>query len=134
MYLQTEIEDRDEDRGLESGIRVPREVRKKLWGSQTVNGHKRKDNVTIEIKQKDLHSWRLGLKIYYPDLVCTSSNVILPFISTYLYEVAFPAMSIIKTNYKNNLELEPDLRTALTGGIKPDFPQINQHIHYHRSH
>lgn len=87
-----------------------------------------------EFKEKSLYNWWMGLKTEFPNLVDTATNALLPFGSTCLCEVAFSAMTTIKTKFRNKLQLEPDLRIALTEDIKPNFSNITKQIQSHCSH
>ncbi|GIY13927.1 hypothetical protein CEXT_813131 [Caerostris extrusa] len=71
-----------------------------------------------ELEEKYLRNAWMGLKTEYPDLVRTATNIILLFGSTYLREVKFFAMTVIKIQV---LELEPDLRLTLTRDIQSEI-------------
>ncbi|KAG6921210.1 zinc finger BED-type containing 9 [Chelydra serpentina] len=76
----------------------------------------------------------MGLKNEYHDLVSTANDALFPFGSTYLCEVSFSAMTAIKTKYQNKLNLDPDLRIAVSQNVKPRFSKIMKHIQSHCSH
>lgn len=95
-----------------------------------------RENTTLqyEFQQKSLHNWWMGLKTEYPNLVSTATDALLPFGSTYLCEVSFSAMTGIKSKYRNKLNLEPDLRIAVSESIKPEFIDIMKQMQSHCSH
>ena len=59
----------------------------------------------------------------YPLISAQALRVLVMFRSTYLYEAAFSTLVAIKTKYRNKLEVEEDLRCALSG-IKPRIKEL----------
>lgn len=81
-------------------------------------------NLKATFHEKALHSWWIGLKNEYPDLVIAATNALLPFGSTYLCEQTFSAMVDLKTRKRNKLNLEPDLRIAVSQALQPRFSEL----------
>ena len=48
---------------------------------------------------------------------------LIPFATTWLCEAAFSAMSVLKTKYRNRLDVEHDLRLCLSK-ITPQFQKL----------
>ena len=60
-------------------------------------------------------------------------NVLLPFGTTYLREMTFSALSYIKNKYRSRLEVEDDLRIAVSH-IKPRIGLLCSKQKAHTSH
>ena len=65
----------------------------------------------------------LEVKGEYKELSEIAMSALLPFGSTYLCEVSFSAMSLIKTKHRNRLSVQNDLIIAVSD-IKPRFDNI----------
>ena len=65
-----------------------------------------------------------------PQLSVAAINVLLPFGTTYLCEKTFSTLSYVKNKYRSKLEVEDDLRVAVSQ-IKP---RIDLLCSEHRSH
>ncbi|KAI6658866.1 SCAN domain-containing protein 3-like [Oopsacas minuta] len=69
----------------------------------------------------------------YPELSELALKRILPFPSTYLCEMGFSTMSIIKTKYRNSLDVRSPLRVALSS-IEPRLDKLVKSKQAHSSH
>ncbi|XP_078495374.1 SCAN domain-containing protein 3-like [Ciona intestinalis] len=69
----------------------------------------------------------------YPQLSAAAMNVLLPFGTTYLCERTFSALSYIKSKYRSRLEVEDDLRIAVSQ-IKPRIDLLCSQHRAHSSH
>lgn len=59
----------------------------------------------------------------YPSIASRAVKILLPFSTTYLCECGFSALVQLKTKYRNKLNIEHDLRVALSC-IQPDFETL----------
>jgi len=71
-------------------------------------------------KLKDF--WCAAMKAF-PSLAMEAMTVLVPFSTTYNCESSFSTMMYIKNKYRNRLQLEDDLRVALSK-IEPSFERI----------
>ena len=69
--------------------------------------------------------WLLVAK-EYPQLSVATMNVLLPFGTTHLCERTFSTLSYIKNKYRSKLEVEDDLRVAVSQ-IKPRIDLCSEH-------
>ena len=69
----------------------------------------------------------------FPELAGVALRVLVPFVSTYLYETAFSVYTSTKTKYRSRLDAEPDMRTQLTQKVPP-FAAIASEKQHHFSH
>lgn len=76
--------------------------------------------------------WVKYLKVY-PRLAEETLKLLLPFSSTYLCEKAFSAVVVIKTKYRNKLDITGDLRCALSS-VEPRISIIVRNMQAHPSH
>uniref|UniRef100_A0A671MBF3 HAT C-terminal dimerisation domain-containing protein n=1 Tax=Sinocyclocheilus anshuiensis TaxID=1608454 RepID=A0A671MBF3_9TELE len=61
-----------------------------------------------------LPSFWLSVMTEYPQLSDAAIKLLLPFTSTYLCEAGFSKLTALKTKYRNRLQVEDDLRLALS--------------------
>ena len=59
----------------------------------------------------------------YPDLGKLAIKTLLPFPSTYLCESGFSTMSVLKTKYRNALNVSPQFRVAMSN-IEPNLDKL----------
>lgn len=76
--------------------------------------------------------WVAMLKSY-PTLSSMSLKLLMPYPSTYLCEQSFSTMVVIKTKYRNRLEIENDMILALSE-VKPRIKMIMQQKQAHPAH
>ncbi|CAK1600400.1 unnamed protein product [Parnassius mnemosyne] len=76
--------------------------------------------------------WVKYLKVY-PNIAEESLKLFLPFSSTYLCEKALSAVVVIKTKYRNKLDITSDLRCTLSS-IQPRIENIVKNMQAHPSH
>jgi hypothetical protein len=80
-----------------------------------------------------LASFWIHVKAEYPELAEIALKALLPFPSTYLCESGFSSMSIIKTKYRNSMDIRSPLRVALST-IEPRLDKLASSKQVHRSH
>ena len=68
-----------------------------------------------------------------PILGGEAMKALLPFATTYLCEAGFSALTVLKTKYRNRLQVEDDLRCCLTTKV-PDFEDLAKAIQHQGSH
>ena len=68
--------------------------------------------------KKSLAEFWISVEKKYLQLSAAAMNILLPFGTTYLCEMTFSALSYIKNKYRSRLEVEDDLRVAVSH-IKP---------------
>ena len=61
-----------------------------------------------------LPSFWLSMVTEYPQLTDATVKLFLPFASTYLCEAGFSKLTALKTKYRNLLQVEYDIRLALS--------------------
>lgn len=54
------------------------------------------------------------IKIEYPELSKTATLILLSFVSTYLCETKFSALTVIENKYPSKLNAESDLRVVIS--------------------
>ena len=69
------------------------------------------------------HFWCSTVMSEYPSLATRAVKILLPFSTTYLCECGFSALVQLKTKHRNRLDIEHDLRVALST-ITPDFETL----------
>ena len=69
----------------------------------------------------------------YPNVAKVALRGLLPFVSTYLCESGFSTMLVIKTAHRNRLELEDDIRCALSE-TSPRMNKLLKDKQYQTSH
>ena len=69
----------------------------------------------------------------YPNVSVIALRILVPFASTYLCEAEFSALVAIKAKERNRLNVEDDLRFALTN-VKPQISVLAKKLHHQPSH
>uniref|UniRef100_A0AAR2KEL9 DUF4371 domain-containing protein n=1 Tax=Pygocentrus nattereri TaxID=42514 RepID=A0AAR2KEL9_PYGNA len=64
--------------------------------------------------QKSLVNFWLHVRSEYPDLSDKAVRFLMPFPTTYLCETGFSMLVVLKTKYRNRLNVEPDIRLQLS--------------------
>lgn len=80
-----------------------------------------------------LGSFWIKVKTEYPELAEIALKTILPFPSTYLCETGFSTMSVIKTKYRNSVDIHSPMRVALSS-IEPRLDILTRNKQAHLSH
>jgi hypothetical protein len=80
-----------------------------------------------------LASFWIHVKAEYPELAEIALKALLPFPSSYLCETGFSTMSIIKTKYRNSVDIRSPLRVALSK-IEPRIDKLVNNKQAHSSH
>ena len=82
-----------------------------------------------------IHSLRFGLKfrLEFPLVSCKALRVLVPFATSYLCEVGFSAVAVIKSKYRNKIDIEREMRVAISN-IAPRFDKMCIEQQAHTSH
>ena len=80
-----------------------------------------------------LASFWIKVKTEYPKLSEIALKTLLPFPTTYLCETGFSTMSVIKTKYRNCLDIHSPMRVALSS-IQPRLDKLTNKKQAHPSH
>ena len=83
--------------------------------------------------KRSLTEFWISVEKEYPGLSEAAMIVLLPFGTTYLCEMTFSALSYIKNKYRSRLEVEDDLRVAVSH-IKPRISLLCSKRKAHTSH
>jgi len=82
-----------------------------------------KEMARQDFQTKNLIEFWCTLTQAYPRAVSRSMQFLIPFATTYLCESGFSSMVTIKTKSRNRLDIEDDMRVALSNTV-PDFKKI----------
>jgi len=91
------------------------------------------ENLRIRFQQNACDTFWISIKSEYPELSKQAISILLPFASTYLCETAFSTLTIIKNKYRSRLNVEADLRVAVSN-IKPNIESIMSTMQAQVSH
>ena len=86
-----------------------------------------------EFHTKSLGDFWCSMTDKYPNLSNHAVHSLIPFATTYLCESGFSTLVAIKTARRNNLDVQHDMRIALSS-TKPDFNEIIESKQQHPSH
>jgi len=81
------------------------------------------ENLSIRFQENACDTFWISIKSKYPELSKPAISILLSFASTYLCETAFSTLTIIKNKYHSRLNVEVDLRVAVSN-IKPNIESI----------
>ncbi|XP_008190240.1 protein FAM200A-like [Acyrthosiphon pisum] len=81
------------------------------------------ENLRIKFNETTSDKFWISIKSEYPELSKIAVSTLLPFATTYLCEMAFSALTVIKNKYRTKLNVESDLRVAVSN-IKPNMETI----------
>ena len=59
---------------------------------------------------------------------CKALYVVVPFATSYLCKAGFSAVAVIKSKYRNRMDIEREMRVAISN-IAPQFDKIEQQAH-----
>lgn len=79
-----------------------------------------------------LEFWGL-VKQEYPQVGNKALRVLIPFVTSYLCEVGFSALAVIKTKYRSRLNVEKEMRVAVSN-LVPRFEELVMKKQAHPSH
>lgn len=68
----------------------------------------------LQVKSKTLAAFRIGVEKDYPVLGGKAVATLLPFATPYLCEIGFSAVASIDTKYRSKLDIENELRVAVS--------------------
>ncbi|XP_059366129.1 zinc finger BED domain-containing protein 5-like [Carassius carassius] len=77
----------------------------------------------LEFKSKTLAAFWIGVEKDFPLLGKRALATLLPFATSYLCEIGFSAVASIKTEYRSKLDIENELRVAVSQ-LQPRFEKI----------
>lgn len=83
--------------------------------------------------QKALITFWIAVEKEYPVLSSMAVQYLLPFTTTYLCEKGFSSLTVLKTKFRNRLDVEDDLRLYLSK-LTPDIQEICKGKQAHPSH
>ncbi|TKS65233.1 Zinc finger BED domain-containing protein 5 [Collichthys lucidus] len=87
----------------------------------------------LEFKSKTLAAFWIGVEKDFPLLGKRALATLLPFATSYLCEIGFSAVASIKTKYRSKLDIENELRVAVSQ-LQPRFEKICSMKQAHTSH
>ncbi|XP_024145995.1 zinc finger BED domain-containing protein 5 [Oryzias melastigma] len=87
----------------------------------------------LEFKSKTLAAFWIGVEKEFPLLGKRALATLLPFATSYLCEIGFSAVASIKTKYRSKLDIENELRVAVSQ-LQPRFEKICIMKQAHTSH
>ena len=70
----------------------------------------------------------------YPNISQAACRLLLSFATTYLAETGFSALTYMKSKYRSRLDVEADMRVAVTTNFHPNFVKITSQFQAHPSH
>ena len=73
-------------------------------------------------------SFRVKARAKFPLMCCKALRVLVPSVTLYLCEHGFSAVAVIKSKYRNKIDIEREMRVAISN-IAPRFDKINQQAH-----
>lgn len=91
------------------------------------------ENLRIRFQENACDTFWISIKSEYPELSKQAISILLPFASTYLCKTAFSTLTIIKNKYRSRLNVEADLRVAVSN-IKPNIESIMSTMQAQVSH
>ncbi|KAL4105285.1 hypothetical protein QTP88_020538 [Uroleucon formosanum] len=91
------------------------------------------ENLRIRFQENACDTFWISIKSEYPELSKQAISILLPFASTYLCGTAFSTLTIIKNKYRSRLNVEADLRVAVSN-IKPNIESIMSTMQTQVSH
>lgn len=80
-----------------------------------------------------LSQFWLGVEREYPLIGQKAVGILLPFATSYLCEIGFSAVASLKTKYRSQLNVEHDLRVAVSS-MQPRFEKMCSAKQAHCSH
>ena len=87
----------------------------------------------LQFKSKTLDAFWIGVEKDYPLLGRRALAILLPFATSYLCKIGFSAVASIKTKYRSKLDIENELRVAISH-LQPWFERICNMKQAHPSH
>ena len=86
-----------------------------------------------QFRAKSLPAFWVGVEKDYPLLGGKAVSILLPFATSYLCEVGFSAVASIKNKYRSRLDIESELRVAISK-LSPRFQKLCADRQAHPSH
>ncbi|QQP55320.1 Uncharacterized protein FKW44_008463 [Caligus rogercresseyi] len=74
----------------------------------------------LQFQSTTLAAFWIGVEKEYPRLGKRALAIHLPFVTSYLCETVFSAVASIKTKYRSKLDIENELRVAISK-LQPDL-------------
>ena len=80
-----------------------------------------------------LISFWVKTRTEFPLLGCKALRDLVPFATSYLHETGFSAVAVIKSKYRNKIDIEREMRVAISN-IAPRFDKMCREQQAHCSH
>lgn len=90
-------------------------------------------SMRLKFPSKSLCQFWLGVEREFPLIGQKAVEILLPCATSYLCETGFSAVASLKTKYRSRLNIENDLRVAISK-LQPSFEQICSEKQAHCSH
>ncbi len=90
-------------------------------------------SMRLKFSSQTLCEFWLGVEREFPLIGQKAVEILLPFATSYLCETGFSAVASLKTRYRSRLNIEHDLRVAISK-LLPRFQQICSEKQAHCSH
>jgi len=74
-----------------------------------------------------------SIKDEYPEVSNKALRILIPFATSYLCEAGFSAVAVLKSKYRSKLNVEKEMRVAVTTLI-PNFEKLINEKQAHCSH
>ncbi len=87
----------------------------------------------LRFKAQNLSEFWFGMEREYPLIGQRAVCILLPFATSYLCEMGFSAVASLKTKYRSQLNIEHDLRVAVSS-LQPRFEKLCNAKQAHCSH
>ncbi len=87
----------------------------------------------LQFQSKTLAAFWIGVEKDYPLLGKRALAILLPFATSYLCDIGFSAVASIKTKYRSKLDIENELRVAISN-LQPRLEKICSMKQAHTSH
>ena len=75
-----------------------------------------------------LISFWVKTRAEFPIVGCKALRVLVPFATSYLCEYGFSAVAVIKSKYRNKIDIEREMRVVISN-IAPSFDKIEHQAH-----
>ncbi|XP_068129400.1 zinc finger BED domain-containing protein 5-like [Hyperolius riggenbachi] len=90
-------------------------------------------NLKAKFSHMDLTDFWITIANEYPLLSAKAKRILIPFATSYLCEAGFSAVAVIKSKYRSKLEVEKEMRLAVSNLI-PRFEKLCSAQQAHTSH
>jgi hypothetical protein len=91
------------------------------------------DTLKLRFRRESLTEFWVGAEEEHPHLGKKTTNILLPFTTSYLCETGFSGVAVLKTKYRSMLNIESDLRVAISR-LQPRYEKLCCKKQPHPSH